>query len=381
MLSTERCRERLRRFAAECGEKGLDLAVVADTKNIAYLTGFLRPDVGVSEMKSVLLLVYPDRGPVLLNSRMFKDQAEQVYKDKMIVYTDYDIHHKMVTHLDDALAVLREHLVKDGNKPGRIGIEGRYQASAVTMLFQELYPSAAFSDISNTVLHMRRIKEDDELALIRRSESQIALAYKTVKETIAEGKTELDALLAGSAALTKSAGEYTFFYGDFVSGERAEGVGGWPTGRVLQNGDLFIFDLWTTTEGYWADTCRTFAVGGKHTTEQVKMHDAVLKAIDAGEQELRPGVPAREVYKAMHDAITAAGYGDYFPHHGGHGFGLHAHESPFFIPASEEILEEGMTCTLEPGVYIPGHGGVRSEDNYLITATGFENLTPYPRGL
>lgn len=381
MLSTERCRERLRRFAAGCAEQGLDLAVVSDTRNIAYLTGFLRPDVGISDMKVVLLLVYPDRGPVLLNSQMFKPLADKVYRDEMIVYTDYDIHHKMVTHLDDALAVLREHLVSDSSKPQKIGIESRYQATAVTMLFQALYPSASMTDLSNTILHMRRVKEDDELALIRRSESQIALAYKTVKETIAEGRTELDALLAGSAALTKSAGERTFFYGDFVSGERSEGIGGWPTGRVLQNGDLFIFDLWTTTEGYWADTCRTFVVGGAPTAEQTRMHDVVLKAVDAGEQLLRPGTPAREVYQAMYDAIVAEGYGDYFPHHGGHGFGLHAHEAPFFIPASDEMLEEGMTCTLEPGIYIPGSGGVRSEDNYLITATGFENLTPYPRGL
>ncbi|MBT5876609.1 MAG: M24 family metallopeptidase, partial [Candidatus Latescibacteria bacterium] len=91
--------------------------------------------------------------------------------------------------------------------------------------------------------------------------------------------------------------------------------------------------------------------------------------------------PAREVYQAMYDTISDAGYGDHFPHHGGHGFGLYAHEPPFFIPAATDILEEGMTCTLEPGVYVEGIGGVRSEDNYLITSTGFENLTPYPRGL
>ena len=144
---------------------------------------------------------------------------------------------------------------------------------------------------------------------------------------------------------------------------------------------MFIFDLWTTTHGYWADTCRTFVVGGKPTAEQIRMHDVVCKAVDAGEALLRPGMPARDVYQTMFDTISDEGYGDHFPHHGGHGFGLYAHEPPFFIPAANDILEEGMTCTLEPGVYVKGIGGVRSEDNYLITETGIENLTPYPRGL
>lgn len=381
MLSPDRCRQRLQQLVSFCKEQDIDLAVVADTKSIAYLTGFLRPDVGVSSMKAALLLVYPDDGPILLNSQMFKAQAEQTYRDEMVVYVDYDIHHKMVTHLEDALAVLRERLVSKPKSPKKIGIESRYLPTGTMMMFNELYPSADVIDISTVIPHMRRIKEDDELALIRRSEEQIALAYRSVKEAISAGRTELDAFLAGGAALTKEAAEPAFFYGDFVSGDRTVGIGGPPTGRVLQTGDLFIFDLWTTTHGYWADTCRTFVVGGQPTAEQTRMHDVVLRAIDSGEALLKPGVPARDVYQAMYDAINAEGYGNYFPHHGGHGIGLYAHEPPFFIPASDEILEEGMTCTLEPGVYIPKIGGVRSEDNYLITATGFENLTPYPRGL
>ena len=381
MLSPQRCRKRMRRFAELIANQGLDLAVVADTKSIAYLTGFLRSDLGVSTMKNVLLLVYPDDGPVLLNSRMFAAQAEKTYQEEMLVYADYDIHHKMVTHLEDALPILRERLISKPKFLNKIGIEGRHLFSGYLTLLTELYPSAEFPDISNVLPHMRRIKEEDEVALICKSEAQIALAYRTIKEAVVAGSTEMDAFLAGTVALSKEIGEPTFFNGDFVSGERAVDVGGPPTGRVLKSGDMFIFDLWTTTHGYWADTCRTFVVGGKPTTEQIRMHDAVCKAVDAGEALLRPGVPARNVYRAMYDTIAEEGYGNHFPHHGGHGFGLYAHEAPFFIPAGDEILEEGMTCTLEPGVYVEGIGGVRSEDNYLITSTGIENLTPYPRGL
>lgn len=381
MLSPERCRQRLKRFISVCENQRLDLAVVADTKSIAYLTGFLRPDIGVAQMKVTLLLVYPAAGPVLLVSQGFKAEAEKTYQGEMVVYVDYDINHKMVTHMEDALAVLRERLVSLKRPPGTIGIEGRYLPAAAVSLFTQLYPSAKMTDISTVIPHMRRIKDDDELALIRRSEALIALAYRTVKHTIAEGRTELDAYTAGETALVKEVGGPTFFAGDFASGERSVGIGGWPTSRVLKAGDLFIFDLWTTTAGYWADTCRTFVVGGNPTAEQTRLHDAVLKAIDSGERLLRPGTNARDVYQAMWEAFEAQGLSDRFPHHGGHGIGLYAHEPPFFIPASDEVLEEGMVCTLEPGVYIPGIGGVRSEDNYLITATGFENLTPYPRGL
>ncbi|MBM3264101.1 MAG: aminopeptidase P family protein [candidate division Zixibacteria bacterium] len=380
MLLPQQCKERMGRFADRCRVMGLDLAVVASTKHIAYLTGFLRPDVGVGDMKTTLLLVYPDRGSVLLNSNMFKALAEKTYSDEMVVYTDYDIRGKMVTHIEDALTVLRERLSRE-TAPRRLGVESRYTPLAVADLLRAMYPSAPMSDISDEILHLRRIKDDDEMALIRESEVQIALGYKTVKEAIAEGATELDALLAGTAALTRRAGSATFFYGDFVSGERSLDMGGPPTPRVLKNGDLFIFDLWTTTCGYWADTCRTFVVGGNPTPDQIRLHDTVMRAVDAGEKRLRPGNRARDVYQAMYDAIAAAGYEGRFPHHGGHGIGLHAHETPFFIPGSDDILEEGMTATLEPGVYVPGIGGVRSEDNYLITTTGPENLTPYPRGL
>lgn len=381
LLSPDRCRQRLTRLISLCEEQRLDLAVIADTKHIAYLTGFLRPDIGVAPMKVVLLLVYPEAGPVLLVSQGFKADAEKTYRDEMVVYVDYDIHQKMVTHLEDALAVLRERLVSQKRPLRTIGVEGRALPSAAAALFTQLYPSAKITDISTVIPSMRRIKDDDELALIRRSEAKIALAYRTVKQAIGEGRTELDAYLAGEAALVREVGGLTFFAGDFASGERSVGIGGWPTGRVLKAGDLFIFDLWTTTTGYWADTCRTFVVGGSPTAEHTRLHEAVLSAIDAGEQLLRPGTSARDVYQAMAEAFEARGLGDRFPHHGGHGIGLYAHEAPFFIPASEEVLEEGMVCTLEPGVYLPGIGGVRSEDNYLITATGFENLTPYPRGL
>lgn len=381
MLSPERCHGRMQRFSELIGDQGFDMAVVADTKSIAYLTGFLRSDLGVSTMKHVLLLVYPDNGPLLLNSRMFAAQAQKTYHGEMLVYADYDIHHKMVTHLEDALPILRERLTSKPKPLNKIGIEGRYLFSGYLTLLNELYPSSEFTDISNVLPNMRRIKEEDEVALIRQSEAQIVLAYRTIKEAIVAGSTEMDAFLAGTVALSKEIDEPTFFNGDFVSGERAVDIGGPPTGRVLKSGDMFIFDLWTTTHGYWADTCRTFVVGGKPTAEQNRMHDVVCKAVDAGEALLRPGVPARDVYRAMYDTIADEGYGDHFPHHGGHGFGLYAHESPFFIPAADEILEEGMTCTLEPGVYVEGIGGVRSEDNYLITNTGMENLTPYPRGL
>ena len=213
MLSPERCRRRMQRFAEYIGEKGLDMAVVADTKSIAYLTGFLRSDLGVSTMKNVLLLVYPNDGPLLLNSRMFAAQAEQTYQDEMLVYSDYDIHHKMVTHLEDALPVLRERLVSKPKFLKKIGIEGRYLFSGYLTLLNELYPSAEITDISNVLPHMRRIKEDDELALIRQSEAQIALAYRTVKEAIVEGNTELDAFLAGTVALSKEIDEPTFLTG------------------------------------------------------------------------------------------------------------------------------------------------------------------------
>jgi Xaa-Pro dipeptidase len=152
------------------------------------------------------------------------------------------------------------------------------------------------------------------------------------------------------------------------------------TDRRLQKGDLLTLDWGAAKNGYIADLTRTFAIGDvdpelKRVYETVKAANAAAKAI------ARPGVTAAEVDAAARKVITKAGYGEFFTHRVGHGLGLEGHEDPSMHGRNELTLSAGVTFTIEPGIYLPGRGGVRIEDDVVITADGCESLSTYPREL
>jgi len=155
---------------------------------------------------------------------------------------------------------------------------------------------------------------------------------------------------------------------------------GTPGDRPVQPGDLLLFDFGVSVEGYASDITRTFAMG-RLDDELRRVYDVVKRANEAGRQAARPGVEIQEVDRAARQVIVDAGYGQYFTHRAGHGLGLEAHEPPFACEGDATILEPGMTFTVEPGVYLPGKGGVRVEDDVAITQDGCESLTTFDREL
>jgi Xaa-Pro dipeptidase len=132
--------------------------------------------------------------------------------------------------------------------------------------------------------------------------------------------------------------------------------------------------------GYCSDITRTFAVGPVNE-ELERIYEAVRRANEAGREAVRPGVTAEAVDRAARRVIADAGYGEYFVHRTGHGLGLEVHEAPYIVEGNRTSLEPGMVFTIEPGVYVPGLGGVRIEDNVFVTDTGCESLTSLPREL
>ena len=153
-----------------------------------------------------------------------------------------------------------------------------------------------------------------------------------------------------------------------------------PSERKLQAGDLLVVDWGATYDGYISDLTRTFAVGDVDD-EYKKIHQIVQSANAAGRAAGKPGVPCAAVDKAARDVIEAAGYGVYFTHRTGHGLGLEGHEPPYIVEGNNVPLETGNTFTIEPGIYVPGLGGVRIEDDVLITENGAESLTTFDREL
>jgi Xaa-Pro dipeptidase len=153
-----------------------------------------------------------------------------------------------------------------------------------------------------------------------------------------------------------------------------------PTDRPLALGDLLVIDWGASVDGYFSDLTRTFGIG-EVEPELAKIARVVLDANAAGRAAGRPGLTAGQVDHAAREVITRAGYGVYFTHRVGHGLGMEGHEDPYMFGENAMPLVVGMTYTVEPGIYLPGRGGVRIEDDVYVTADGSASLSDCPREL
>ena len=151
-----------------------------------------------------------------------------------------------------------------------------------------------------------------------------------------------------------------------------------PSDRPIQPGETIVVDCGAIVGGYAADITRTFAIGALEP-EMARVYEIVQAANAAGRAAAGPGVPAEEVDRAARAVIEEAGYGECFTHRTGHGLGLEVHEPPYIVAGNERVLKPGMTFTVEPVIYLPGRGGVRIEDDVVVTPTGAESLTTFPR--
>ena len=153
-----------------------------------------------------------------------------------------------------------------------------------------------------------------------------------------------------------------------------------PTDRRLAKGDMLVIDWGANVGGYFSDLTRTFSIGGPEA-EMAKIAQIVLEANESARMEAGPGVPAQDVDRAARRVIDQAGYGEYFTHRTGHGLGMEGHEEPYIREGIHAPLKPGMTFTIEPGIYLPGRGGVRIEDDVVITENGLHSFSDMPRAL
>jgi Xaa-Pro aminopeptidase len=187
--------------------------------------------------------------------------------------------------------------------------------------------------------------------------------------------TELDAYLLVQHAALRAAGDRAVVYGDFVSGPRCEAVGGPPTDRVIQPGDLVLLDFSVVLGGYRGDFANTFVCGGQPTAEQRRLHAACLDALSAGEALVKAGRPAREIDAAVRASFDKQHLRETFSTHSGHGLGLGHPDPPYLVPNSADTLVAGDVIAIEPGQYVQGVAGMRYERNYLVTDQGYEVLS------
>jgi Xaa-Pro aminopeptidase len=226
---------------------------------------------------------------------------------------------------------------------------------------------------------MRLTKGKSEIEKLERAAAITDLAGEEVLSRLRVGLTEL-AVAEMMAALIAEQGGSLSFETLVQSGPNSAMPHARPSSRKLAAGDFVLLDFGAAFGGYKADSTR-MAVMGEPSDRHAEIHQLVLDAHDAAIEAVRPGARTGDVDAAARRLIDAGGYGDRFFHRVGHGLGLEAHEDPSLDPGSDSVLEAGMTFTIEPGVYIPGWGGVRIEDDVLVEGAGCRLLTRSSRAL
>ena len=229
-------------------------------------------------------------------------------------------------------------------------------------------------DVCELIEHLRYIKDIDELNQLKYSQSLNDLAFEEVKRCLRPGIQEIELFQSIFDLITTHLGHPFQWQGALGAGVRSALEDPQPGSTIIQSGDLVLVDIYSKFRHYYGDSTRTFVVGSP-MPRQLEIHKILEEALERGENYLKPGVRACEVDRAIRKVIEQAGFGPNFPYYSGHGLGLWQTERPWIIPGDTSELQPGCVITLEPGIYIPGFGGLRLENVYLVTDNEPVNLT------
>jgi Xaa-Pro aminopeptidase len=353
------CRSRQETLRSWLRSEGLDAAVFFDRHYVHALTGYWHEQ----PLTPTAVLVRRDGGTSVVShfDAPFAPAADEVIP--------YVTHH---------LFTLKENLqscVAEALRPYLAGLS-RIGTDQVSLARESGGP--AVLDITTDYQYLRRHKDSDEVALLKFTIACADRAYATSQQMIEPGINEVSVMAAMQHEATEAAGEFLSGWGqDFQSGS----PGGFARCREVEAGELYVLDIGVGVRGYRSDLCRTFSVDGSPTQAQQDAHARIVEVMKMGEGYLRPGQSCREMHAAVHRELDGW-CGHSFFHHAGHGIGLDAHEVPRINPAWDDTFAEGDVVAFEPGLYGESlRAGIRLENNYLITTTGFEKLSFYPLDL
>ncbi len=334
--------------------QGLNALLVQSLPNIRYLTGFTGT--------SALLLVRAQES-VLISDFRYATQASREAGDVARVEIDplnlWDRMRRVLAERPASRLGFESHIttVRDRERLEGLGVQGRWESTP------------------ELVEQLRAVKDLDEVSALRAAAELAQAALAEVLPTIREGETEFEVAARLEAALRRRKSEWHPFQTIVASGPRSALPHARTSDRAIGTGDWLLLDFGAQVDGYCADLTRTVLVGARADERQRTVYDLVQQAQRRALDHLHAGMTGREADALAREVIARQGYGDAFGHSLGHGLGLEVHEAPRLAMTAEGLLAAGMVVTVEPGIYLPGWGGVRLEDDVHLTHVGPELLS------
>ncbi|AFC29762.1 peptidase M24 [Paenibacillus mucilaginosus 3016] len=344
--------DRVHRLRELLDEKGIPALFITNATNRTYMTGFTG--------SSGYVLITATRAVLLTDFRYMTQAPQQA--------PGYEV----VEHAPKVAETVKDILAREGIS--RLGFEASDLSFSAYRSYAEGLSPVELLPTEGLVETLRMVKDEGELAVMQEAADLADRTFTHILDFLKPGVKELDIALEIEMFVRRNGAASTSFETIVASGERSALPHGKASEKLIGNNEFVKLDYGAYYKGYCSDITRTVVLGTPSDKHR-EIYGIVLEAQMAALEAIRPGMTGREADAVARDIITKYGYGDHFGHGLGHGLGMEVHESPRLSKLGDTVLKPGMTVTVEPGIYLPGFGGVRIEDDIVITDQGNRRLT------
>lgn len=353
---------RLMQLQTKMQAAGIDLAAIGPTVNMRYLIDYAPH---ADERLCLLLITKKDASVVIpkLNAEDFAAHSDLTLHR----WADNEGPGEALNQALSGMPAIK-----------KLAIDGSMRADFLLPLSAAAAPEEILT-LELLVAPLRMRKSPREIELLAQASAQADRAMQAAVNACRPGVTEMDVAWAAEEAFRKDGAEEVMFT-LVASGPNGAYPHHHSGSRRLQEGDAIILDIGASLNGYQSDITRMVFLGDP-PDHFLQAHQAVLQANEQARAAVKPGVTAQEIDNTARSLLAAAGYGDAFIHRTGHGLGMEGHEPPWIMAGNEQVLQEGMVFSIEPGVYLPGQFGIRIEDIVVVTEAGSRTFTGYDRQL
>ncbi len=355
--------------------KEIDAFILTTSISVKYLCGyFYNFEIGLSPFQLIpaALFIIPSKLTVLIIADNETDQLPDL--DPRVSVSQYAsyTYEKPLDFSMQFLSKLKDLVKQNHLGDAMIGVESDCLPFSVAESLTGSYPKIRFINISKDLIHLRMIKEKDEINMIREATHLCDIGQEAVIKYAKPGMTELELFTLVRGDMDSIAGKRVPMMADLVCGARTFEGGGNPSSSKIVLGDFILSDLTPCLNGYWGDTCNTIVIG-KPGAKQIEHFNLVREALEQGINAIKPGVYASSIDHLLRKHLSGVGnYG----HHSGHGVGLAYHEEPRIVPYNNVKLAPNMIIALEPAIYINGYG-IRLEHLMMVTESGCEIISEF----